>query len=159
MEQPIIIRDTAASRGANAAVPINSAHANEDETAMANYDDLYGSKWFSANDLDGEDTQRHKIGKAEPVEVREKDGTKKRKLAIWFDGVERALILNRTNYTRLTTAYGKDAVKWVGATVEVYTEVTPVGVGVRLRRIKSKPDPIATGRPDANLDDEIPYDL
>ena len=51
---------------------------------------------FNLRDLHGE-TPRHRIGKVASVELKEKDGTTKRKFAVYFDGVEKALILNQTN--------------------------------------------------------------
>ena len=42
------------------------------------FDNLYGSKYFSASDLDG-GRKRLKIGKVEIAELREKDGSTKRK--------------------------------------------------------------------------------
>jgi hypothetical protein len=100
------------------------------------FDDLYGSKYLKAADLHGE-TWHRRIGKVEPVELREKDGKTKRKYAVYFEGVEKALIVNNTNATRLATAFGKDRSKWIGIEVEIYGEMTGLGKeGVRLRPLK-----------------------
>jgi hypothetical protein len=155
-EQPIILRTPVASSGANAAGPM-SVHECEDK--MPVYNDLYSSKWFTAADLNGE-TLRYRIARVEPVSLKDKDSNiPKKKLAIWFNGIERELILNRTNYDRLVLAYGKDTDKWIGTAVDVYGETTPIGVGVRLKVLKAKPaDPISTGRPsDPDMNDEIPF--
>ena len=73
----------------------------------SDFDDLYGCKYFSATDLHGE-TPRHRIGKVAPVELKEKDGSTKRKFVVYFEGVEKALVLNKTNAKKLAAAFGKD---------------------------------------------------
>ena len=102
----------------------------------SDFDDLYGSKYYSAPDLHGE-TPRHRIGKVAPAELKEKDGSTKRKLVAYFEGVEKALVLNKTNAQKLATAYGKDHSKWIGMEVELYAEMTTLGKeGVRVRPLK-----------------------
>ena len=100
------------------------------------FDELYGSRYLTANDLHGE-TQRRKVGKADVVELKEKDGSTKRKFVAYFEGVEKPLVLNKTNATKLAGAYGKDRSKWIGTTVELFAEMTSLGKeGVRLRPLK-----------------------
>jgi hypothetical protein len=66
-----------------------------------------------------------------------KDGKTKRKYAAYFEGVEKAVILNQTNATRLAAAFGKDRSKWIGTESEIYPEMTGLGKeGVRLRPLK-----------------------
>jgi hypothetical protein len=116
------------------------------------FDDLYGSKYLGVADLkDGE--PRFKIGKVEVAELREKNGTTKRKYVVWFDGVEKGLVLNKTNATKLADAYGKEPSRWIGQIVQLYTEDTPYGKGVRVRPLR-KPPPVP--RPDSDLNDAIP---
>ena len=100
------------------------------------FDDLYGSKYLTAADLHGE-TWLRRIGKVAPVELKEKDGTTKRKYLVYFEGVEKALVLNKTNAQKLAAAYGKDHSKWIGMEVELYAEMTGLGKeGVRVRPLK-----------------------
>jgi hypothetical protein len=100
------------------------------------FDDLYGSKYLTAADLHGE-TPRRKIGKVDPVELKQKDGTTKRKFAVYFEDVEKALIMNQTNAKKLAAAFGKDRSKWIGVEVELYSEMTSLGIeGIRLRPLK-----------------------
>lgn len=47
------------------------------------FDDLYGSKYFSASDLKDSEP-RLKVGKVEVAELREKNGTTKRKYVMLF---------------------------------------------------------------------------
>jgi hypothetical protein len=120
---------------------------------------IYGSKYLSATDLHGEQP-RYRIGKVELANLKEKDGSTKRKLAVFFAGQDKPLLLNQTNADRLAQAYGKDGANWIGATIELYTETTSLGEGVRLRPLKRPPvtDPISTGlRPPNDMDEDIPY--
>ena len=93
------------------------------------FDDLYGPKYFGAADLHGQ-MPRYRIGKVDLVELREKDGSTKRKFVVYFEGVEKGLVLNKTNATKLAAAYGKDRSNWIGVGVELYAEMT----GARQRR-------------------------
>ena len=103
----------------------------------SDFDDLYGSKYFSAADLHGE-TIRRKVGKVEIGDLRDKDGSTKRKFVVYFKGVDKPLVLNRTNAQKLAAALGKDPTAWVGVVCELYAEMTSLGKeGVRLRTIKS----------------------
>ena len=101
------------------------------------FDDIYGSKYFSAADLHGEQIRR-RIGKVDVTELKETDGSTKRKFIVYFEGVEKPLVLNKTNAQKLAASLGKDRSKWIGTTVELYAEMTSLGKeGVRLRPIKS----------------------
>ena len=101
------------------------------------FDDIYGSKYFSAADLHGNQVRR-KIGKVDVIELKEKDGSTKKKFIVYFEGVEKPLVLNKTNAQKLAASYGKDRSQWVGVVVELYAEMTSLGKeGVRLRPLKS----------------------
>ena len=70
-------------------------------------------------------------------ELKEKDGSTKRKFVVYFEGVEKALVLNKTNAQKLAAAFGKDHSKWIGMEVELYAEMTGLGKeGVRVRPLK-----------------------
>jgi hypothetical protein len=113
------------------------------------FDDLYGSKYLSVADLK-DDEPRLKIGKVEVAELREKNGTTKRKYVVWFDGVEKGLVINNTNARKLADAYGKQPSRWISQIVQLYSEETAYGKGVRVRPLR-KPPPIPA--PDPNLND------
>jgi hypothetical protein len=93
------------------------------------------AKFFSSSDLHGK-TPQYTIGKTDKVELKGKDGTSKKRYLIYFDGVEKPLVLNKTNATRLAAAFGKNRSGWVGKTVELYSEPTNLGEGVRIRPLK-----------------------
>jgi hypothetical protein len=111
------------------------AHA-KDLKMSTDFDSIYGSKYLSAADLGGE-ALRKRITGAKMIELKEKDGTLKKRLAIEIEGTK-ALILNQTNAGRLAQAFGKDHSQWVNKGVELYAEDTSMGPGVRLRAIQAK---------------------
>lgn len=117
------------------------------------FDDIYGSKYFSVADLkDGE--PRFKVGKVEVAELREKNGTTKRKYVVLFEGVEKGLVVNKTNAKKLADAYGKQSTNWIGQIVQLYSEDTSFGKGVRVRPLRK---PAAPAKPDPDLDDAIAF--
>ena len=118
------------------------------------FDDIYGSKYFSVSDLHGEQPRR-KIGKVDVAELKEKDGSTKRKFVVFFEGEDKALVLNKTNAQKLAQTYGKDRTMWVGAVVELYSEMTSLGKeGVRVRPLRK---PATPAQPDPELNDAIPF--
>jgi hypothetical protein len=116
------------------------------------FDDLYGSKYLSAADLK-EREPRLKIGKVEVAELRDKSGTIKRKYVVLFEGVDKGLVINKTNAKKLAEAYGKQSTKWIGQIVQLYSEDTDFGKGVRVRPMRT---PAIPAQPDPDLDDAIP---
>jgi hypothetical protein len=116
------------------------------------FDDIYGSKYFSVTDLHGKQP-RLKIGKVDVAELKDKDGSTKRKFIVYFDGVEKPLVLNKTNATKLAVAYGKDRSKWIGVTVDLYAEMTSLGKeGVRLRPLKPTAASVQS-----DMNDAVPF--
>jgi hypothetical protein len=113
------------------------------------FDDLYGTKYLSAVDLK-ENEPRLKIGKVEVADLRDKSGTTRRKYVVLFEGVDKGLVINKTNAKKLAEAYGKQSVKWIGQIVQLYSENTDFGKGVRVRPMCK---PSSSARPDPDLDD------
>jgi hypothetical protein len=126
------------------------------ETTMPTTDDfdaIYGSKYFSVADLRGQQLRR-KIGKVEVADLREKDGTTKRKWAVYFEAEDKPLVLNKTNAQKLAKVFGKDSSQWIGRPVELYAEMTSFGEGVRLRPLRPAATP---AKPDPEMNDAIPF--
>jgi hypothetical protein len=97
---------------------------NERKTVMTttiedDFDAMYGSKYLGASDLKGQ-RPRHTIGKVDVAELKEKDGTTKRKRIVYFEGEDKALVVNKTNAVKLAIAFGKDSRDWV-----IYTNSPP----------------------------------
>src|SRR5262249_32036776 len=61
------------------------------------------------------------------------------------------MVINKTNATKLSDAYGKQPSRWIGQIVQLYTEETPYGKGVRVRPLR-KPPPVPAPDPDLNRD-------
>jgi hypothetical protein len=109
-------------------------------TYETDFDDMYGSKYFGVTDLHGKEPRR-RIGKVDVVELKDKDGKPKKKVLVFFDGEEKTLPINKTNALKLAAAYGKKYEKWIGATVELYSEMTPLNKeGVRIRILPTAND-------------------
>ena len=101
------------------------------------FDAMYGSKYLSVPDLKGQ-RPRRTIGKVEVAELKEKDGSTKRKRILYFEGEDKALVLNKTNAVKLAMAFGKESTNWVSARVELYSEMTSLGKeGVRLQPLRT----------------------
>jgi hypothetical protein len=125
-------------------------------TIADDFDAMYGSKYLSVSDLKGQ-RPRRTIGKVEVAELKEKDGSTKRKRIIYFEGEEKPLVLNKTNATKLAMAFGKGSPDWIGARVELYSEMTTLGKeGVRLQPLRTVARPPAP-KIDPDLDDEVPF--
>jgi hypothetical protein len=111
------------------------------------FDNLYGSKYFGVNDVNG-GRKRFQIGKVDIADMREKDGSLRQKYLVWFNGEDKALVLNKTNALALAQAYGKERHNWVGAVVELYSEMTGLGKpGVRLKPLRKGPMPSIPNAP------------
>ena len=120
------------------------------------FDTLYGSKFLGAADLNGQ-RKRVKIVDTEVNELREKDGSTRRKYVVWFETEEKGLVLNKTNALRLAQAYGKAREGWSGAVVELYSEMTSLGKeGIRLRPVR--PPQQKPQQQQAPNSDEPPFD-
>jgi hypothetical protein len=117
------------------------------------FDDLYGSKYLCVADLKGA-KPRLKIGKVEVAELRDKNGNVKRKYVVFFEGVTKGLVINQTNANKLAAAYGKQISNWVDQHVELYSESTTFGEGIRVRPLRK---PVPPAQPDRDLNDLIPY--
>jgi hypothetical protein len=111
------------------------------------FDSLYGSKYLSVKDLDG-GPKRVQIGKVDVADLREKDGTIRKKFLVWFNGEEKPLVLNKTNALALAQAFGEERQNWVSAFVELYSEMTGLGKpGIRLKPLRKATTPPASSAP------------
>jgi hypothetical protein len=122
-------------------------------TVNDEFDSIYGSKYFSVSDLRGEQPRR-RIGKVEIGDLKEKDGSTKRKYVVYFEGEDKPLVLNKTNADKLAKMFGKDRSKWIGHVVELYAEMTTFGEGVRLRPLRPAATP---AKPDPEMGDAIQF--
>ena len=110
------------------------------------FDDLYGSKYLGVPDLKNT-KPRLKIGKVEVAELREKNGNVRRKYVVLFEGVTKGLVINQTNANKLASVCGKQTSNWVGQRVELYSEPTTFGDGIRVRPLRKPVPPAAPNDP------------
>jgi hypothetical protein len=86
------------------------------------------------------------------------------KLIVMFQGRQKGLMLNNTNYKKISAAYGHDDAKWAGNKVLLYRDMTDyqgkdvpcLRVRVENERVVIKAPP-APQMPPASFDDEIPF--
>jgi hypothetical protein len=126
-------------------------------TIEDDFDAMYGSKYLSVSDLKGQ-RPRRTIGKVDVAELKEKDGSTKRKRILYLEGEDKPLVLNKTNAVKLAMAFGKQSADWIGARVELYPEMTNLGKeGVRLQPLRTVVRPAAPPPKQDEMSDEIPF--
>ena len=101
-------------------------------------DEAYGSRFLGVVDV-GDKKIRTKILRVRKEEVKDRDtGRMKKKLLIFFEDIDKPLVLNVTNKNILVDAFGKAPAGWMNATVGILVDPN-VGFGgkrtggVRLR--------------------------
>lgn len=121
---------------------------------MADYSKMYesDSKFLKAGDLKGQ-ALKVKISGAK-VEAMTQDANGDQKLVIYFEGKEKGMALNKTNFKALAAGFGHDSDEWIGKEIEIFSmDVEYQGnmvPGLRLRIVKA-----ATN--DGEFDDDIPF--
>lgn len=78
---------------------------------------LFPSKYLAAADLRGQDrvVQVSKIVGAEEV-----GQAKEKRPVLYFSGVEKGMVLNKTNAKRIAKLYGNNTDGWIGKSVTLY---------------------------------------
>ena len=91
---------------------------------------------------------------------------------VYFDGEEKGVVLNKTNFSAIADAYGDDTDDWTGHPVILFSvqienpQTKKVGPAIRIRApsardLKKKVDPISSGPAKApvknDMDDDIPF--
>ncbi len=101
--------------------------------------EAYPSKFLKAEDLQGR-AAKVTIGSV----VYETVG-RERKVAMYFQGKERGIILNKTNANAIAAAYGQDTDQWVGGIIELFPTMTDYqGKQVPAIRVRIPPPPRQT---------------
>jgi len=104
------------------------------------------SNYLKASDIKGR-TPTVTIGKVELVEF-DNNGVKDRKPAIFFNGKDKGVVLNKTNTKGLIEGFGAESESWVGKDVMLSVVNTEMGDGIRVTALQPKTD---------DLDDDIPF--
>ena len=120
-------------------------------------DEAFGSQFLGVVDV-GEKKIRTKILKVRKQDVEDrKTGKPKKKIVVFFENIDKGLILNFTNREALVKAFGKNPAGWRNATVGILVDPNVMfggekKGGVRLRALlppaAAKPAPAT--KPPAN---------
>jgi hypothetical protein len=98
--------------------PPNSTGSSDD----GGYDDMYGSNWLSPDDVK---KNFYAISKRQERQTFSQGGKgEKDKVVIFFDGIKKGLVLNKTNAGSLASVYGKPPANWVGKRILIKREMT-----------------------------------
>jgi hypothetical protein len=125
-------------------------------------DKAYGSRFLGVVDV-GDKKIRTKITKVRMEEVKNRDtGKSEKKPLVYFENIDKPLILIKTNKDTLVAAFGEAPASWLGATVGIFVDPSVMFSGkrtggVRLRALlpapaakpMPKPVPVQTAKPAA----------
>ena len=85
-------------------------------------DECFGSRYLGVVDI-GDKKIRTKILRVKKEEVKDRDsGKMRKKILIFFENIDKPLILIATNKETLAKAFGKPPVGWLNATVGVFVD-------------------------------------
>ena len=136
-----------------------------DTPTEADLDSVYGTKFLSTGDV-GDRKIRSKAQKVRKEDLRGKDGRSNIRFVVYFEGLDKPLVLNKTNKEVLVSALGKVPANWIGASIGIYVDpnVTYGGVrtgGLRLRvlgpAVTVKKEPESPPKKDDDMNDDIPF--
>lgn len=101
---------------------------------MPNYRSWFPSKYITAEDLGGEVVPL-KIKSITQEEMPNGDG--EMRPVVYFDGVQKGMVLNKTNAKRIASMYGEDTDNWVSQEILIYPSETDLrGETVPCIRVK-----------------------
>jgi hypothetical protein len=157
--QPGGLCDPALLRAGALAVALPPASANERNCSMKK-DDLWPSKYLKAADFPEPRVLKIKHARLETLKNR---GGEEQKLVVTFDGEDKTMPLNRTNFDSIcdvTNEYDSDS--WKGHAIELYATMTQLrGEEVECIRIRApgakKPAKPKLAPVDPGLDDSVNF--
>jgi hypothetical protein len=92
-----------------------------DTPSEADLDLAYGSRYLGTTDL-GDRKVRTRIQKIKKEDLTGNDGRKKMKFIIFFETLDKALVLNNTNKDALVDKLGRVPGGWIGASVGLFVD-------------------------------------
>lgn len=105
--------------------------------------ELYPSKYLAADDIDGEVVGT--IKKLVFEEMKDNEGNSQDKPVLYFQGVDKGMVLNKTNGTRISTIHGDETDLWIGKRITLVKEmVDAFGKSSWAIRVKPTPPPAKT---------------
>lgn len=100
--------------------------------------EVYPSKYLKAEDL-GDDEPIVTIEKVVLEELESKDRGKQTKPVAYFKGLEKGLVINKTNWSIIAKQHGDESDDWVGKQIILFVmDVEAFGEMVSAIRVKSK---------------------
>jgi hypothetical protein len=132
---------------------VDEFNDNIDTPTEADLEACYGSKYLSATDI-GSRKIKAKIAKIRKEELKQNNGPTRNKFILYFDVVDKAMVLNATNKQVLVDALGTKPADWIGAEVGILAEPVQfagksvMGLRVRVLGKPAQPGKVSTPRPD-----------
>ncbi len=122
---------------------------NIETATAADLDECYSGKYLGASDI-GDRKIRTKIAKVTKETIKQRDGSVKKRIAVYLSTLPKPVVLNVTNKNVLVDALGGVPAAWTGAEIGLYTESTMFGgkptKGLRLR-VLNQPAKATTSNP------------
>lgn len=114
---------------------------------------------FPSNWLEAADFPDEQVLTIEEVTLEEVGDEKEERPVAWFKGVDKGLILNKTNAGTIADMYGTETDDWAGQKVTLYATETQFGKKmVPCVRIRTRKPVAATGRGKKAVKDEAQDD-
>jgi hypothetical protein len=128
-----------------------------DTPTEADLDQVYGSRFLSVADVGGRKI-RTTIVRIKKEDLPSGDGSKRPRFVVFFEHVDKPMVLNATNKNELVEKLGRDPAKWKGAQVGLFVDpnVTYAGkrvAGLRLRVLGPGRPAVSAGLPEPPLHD------
>lgn len=106
--------------------------------------ELYPSKYLKADDVEEQGGDVLVTIKGIRLEeMQDDEGAKEDKPVLYFNNIQKGMVLNKTNAGRISAVYGDESDGWRGKSITLYTEeVTAFGKttnAIRVRVAKPKP--------------------
>jgi hypothetical protein len=130
---------------------------------MPRIGDMYPSKWLKASDCEDEDL----VVTIDRVVEEEIGQQRDLKWVLYFQELDKGLVLNKTNTTTIAKLWGDNTDDWEGCQVTLYaTEVQFQGDMVEAIRVRSKPPKAKKSKPTPSVmpvdekqhdSDEVPF--
>jgi hypothetical protein len=134
-----------------------------DTPTETDLENIYGGRFLSQGDI-GTRKIRTKIKKVGKEELQKQDGSKRMRIVLGFDNIDKSMVVNATIKDLLVAALGKVPAKWIGASVGIFVDPTVMFAGKRvgglrlrvLEPAKIKPAPQPAPAPKKPAVDEWP---
>ena len=106
---------------------------------------LFDSRFLKSDDI-GDTDMALTINRVELEDIGHGDN-RDEKAVVYFDEIEKVLVLNKTNATTISRLYGDDTAEWRGKRIVLYaTEVSYQGTQMMGIRVRMRPPGQDSGR-------------